>query len=71
MSEDKSVPFKLKKRPPINVKWVFVFGLLFSGLARHSGFGWMESLLILVVFLLIIIAVVLEETRDILRSQLE
>ena len=70
MSDDQSTPFIPKKRPPINVKWVFVFGILISGLSRHSGFSWTESLLVLVAFLLIIIAVVLEETRDILRSQL-
>ena len=69
MSEDQSPPV-IRKRPPINVKWVFVFGILISGLSRHSGFSWTESLLILVVFLLIIIAVVLEETRDLFRSQL-
>ncbi len=69
MSDDQSIPFK-RKRPPINVKWVFALGVLVSGFSRHSGFAWTESLLILVVFLLIIIAIVLEETRDILRSQL-
>ncbi len=69
MSDDQKLPFK-RKRPPINVKWVFVLGILISGLARHSGFSWTESLMVLVVFLLLIIAVVLEETRDILRSQL-
>ena len=69
MSEDPSPPV-VRKRPPINVKWVFVFGILISGLSLHSGFSWTEALLILVVFLLIIIAVVLEETRDLFRSQL-
>ena len=49
---------------------MFALGVLVSGFSRHSGFAWTESLLILVVFLLIIIAIVLEETRDILRSQL-
>ncbi len=69
MSDDQNIPIK-RKRPPINVKWTFALGILISGFARHSGFSWTESLLILIVFLLIIIAVVLEETRDIFRSQL-
>ena len=41
MSEDPSPPV-VRKRPPINVKWVFVFGILISVIIYYLSFFFEE-----------------------------